>query len=148
MTQLCCFRGFIDSGNPVGAVEEIDGVSCYVSSPNGRENVVVISTDIFGYELPNVRLIADSFAKAGYTAVVPDMFNGSNAPFDAIDAMDNITNGKSILGKIGSIAYLAFNMPAFLLRNSHPKNKLIIDKVLKALRDSGSKRIAVQGYCW
>ena len=39
--------------------------------------VVVIMSDIFGFELPNTRLIADMLATSGFTAIVPDFFDGT-----------------------------------------------------------------------
>ncbi|KAJ3354641.1 hypothetical protein HDU91_005750 [Kappamyces sp. JEL0680] len=145
----CCGQGFIDSGEPQGSVETIAGVSCYVSAAaDGQtKECVVIATDIFGYTLPNVRLIADSFASAGYHAVVPDMFKGSEAPSDVMESRDKLTTG-TLLEKMGAFAYIAWLLPGFLWRNSFVKNKVDIDVVLKELRVQGATKIALLGYCW
>ena len=85
MSQLACCGGFIDEGQPSGKEENITGVDCYVAIPasdSGKSQasstaVVVIATDVFGFRLPNARLIADSFAKElSVKCIVPDLFQG------------------------------------------------------------------------
>jgi dienelactone hydrolase len=39
---------------------------------------LVIITDVFGWELPNARLMADSYAKNGVTCYVPDLHQGDS----------------------------------------------------------------------
>jgi hypothetical protein len=84
MSQVACCGGFIDEGQPSGKEETIAEVNCYVATPqsgNGSQtntnSFVVIATDVFGFRLPNARLIADSFAKElSIKCIVPDLFQG------------------------------------------------------------------------
>lgn len=88
MSQVACCGGFIDEGQPSGKEENIGGVNCYVAvSPSGIADdshtnsnaFVVIATDVFGFRLPNARLIADSFAKElSVKCIVPDLFQGEH----------------------------------------------------------------------
>lgn len=75
MSERCC----IDPGAPqlhqaAGNEENIAGLNTYRTG-SGR-SVIVIFTDVFGYNFINTRKIADTFAQAvGTTVLVPDFFN-------------------------------------------------------------------------
>lgn len=43
---------------------------------------VLYLTDVFGIQLAQNKLLADSFARAGYLTVAPDLFNNTPAPAD------------------------------------------------------------------
>lgn len=55
----CCLSGKIQSGKPKGRETEIAGLQTYVAEPeNGdKSKTVVFLADIFGWELPNTRLL-------------------------------------------------------------------------------------------
>jgi len=79
MSQIGCCGGHIDKGTPDGEIKTVAGVKCYQSKiePSNTDTLIVIATDIFGYTLPNVRLIADKFAnETGILCIVPDLFQG------------------------------------------------------------------------
>ncbi|KAK4602786.1 hypothetical protein RGQ29_011690 [Quercus rubra] len=67
-----------------GHIEQLGGLSTYVSgSPNSRLANLLVSA-IFGYEEPNLRKLADKVAAAGFYVVVPDFFHGDHfVPEDA-----------------------------------------------------------------
>ncbi|KAJ1473896.1 hypothetical protein T484DRAFT_1834443 [Baffinella frigidus] len=60
-----CFKGSLDSGTPTGEETKIAGLDAYVAKPKagseagGEKKAVVLITDIFGWKLLNVRLVAD-----------------------------------------------------------------------------------------
>ncbi|KAK1061857.1 hypothetical protein LTR12_017261 [Friedmanniomyces endolithicus] len=76
----CCLSGKIREGKPKGTEKDINGIPCYVAEPeNGdKTKTVVFLVDIFGWTLPNVRLLADSYAAAGFTAYIPDVHSGDS----------------------------------------------------------------------
>ena len=80
MSQIACCGGFLDKGSPLGEEAKIAGIDCYVtnqSPSNKEESVVILATDVFGYKLPNARLIADAFSKElGVKCIIPDLFQG------------------------------------------------------------------------
>lgn len=82
MSQIGCCGGVVDKGTPTGSVQTIAGIQCYLAEYSGDEKknddvLIVIATDIFGYTLPNSRLIADGLANEFKTkCVVPDLFQG------------------------------------------------------------------------
>ncbi|CCF32148.1 dienelactone hydrolase [Colletotrichum higginsianum] len=73
------------TGTPVGKVVPFDGLDLYVSMPrnqSGKTNGttartrfgVLLLTDIYGIQSRENKLLVDSFARAGYVAVAPDLF--------------------------------------------------------------------------
>ena len=73
--------------------------------------------------------LADSFARAGYLTVAPDLFNGTPAPSDLSDPK--------------------FNQSAFLSAHGPAAAEQIIQTGLDYLRTSlGVKRVAATGYCY
>ncbi|KAK0718511.1 dienelactone hydrolase, partial [Lasiosphaeria miniovina] len=77
-----------NSGKSVGTEVVYNNITLYVSKPDesirkARTGAAVLYlTDVFGIQLLENRLLADSFARAGYLVVAPDLFNGAPAPND------------------------------------------------------------------
>ena len=158
----CCLGGRIDDEEETkGKVEEICGgtgtgrVRAYVSgnppsNASSNKGIVVIATDVFGFNLQNVRLIADSYAAQGYYAVIPDMFEGSEPPADLMAKINNIngTNKTSTFyEKASALGSLLYYFPYFLWVNGKgSKNFDCIKAVVTHLRSIWHpKFIAVQG---
>ncbi len=60
--------------------------------------MVDVSTDVFGNQFPNMRVISDEIAAAGFHVVIPDMFEG-----DAI-TMEQIKGGRAYVRGVWSAA--------------------------------------------
>ncbi|KAH1116278.1 hypothetical protein GYH30_045952 [Glycine max] len=87
----CCSNP--PSLNPTGGgghVDKVGGIDSYFTgSPHSKLAVLMLS-DVFGYEAPNLRKLADKVGAAGYYVVVPDLLDGepfnpqnSDRPFPA-----------------------------------------------------------------
>jgi dienelactone hydrolase len=70
--------------------------------------------------------LTDSFARAGFLAVAPDLFNGDEAPTD-------LTN---------------FNITAWSARHGPDVTEPILAKGLAYLKAAGVEKIATAGYCY
>lgn len=77
------------TGTPQGKEEVHNGVNMYIARPSScggpdkaKPKVVLYLTDVFGIQLPQNKLLADSFARAGFVTVAPDLFDGAPAPHD------------------------------------------------------------------
>lgn len=78
----CCATVSLHTGTPKGHVEQIGGVDCYVTENYKQDagKYLLIFPDIFGIELVNTRLVADTFAKQlDYPVVLIDIL--SRDPF-------------------------------------------------------------------
>lgn len=78
-----CVTGSLHEGTPIGREETLHGLQTYVTEPpNGASPsaLIVIIPDVFGWKLPNTRLLADTYAKRGnYRVYVPEFMNGMMA---------------------------------------------------------------------
>ncbi|XP_052155944.1 endo-1,3;1,4-beta-D-glucanase-like isoform X1 [Oryza glaberrima] len=66
--------------NPAGGegkvVDSFGGIKAYVSGAAESKAAVVLVSDVFGFEAPNLRKMADKVASSGYFVVVPDFLHG------------------------------------------------------------------------
>ncbi|EEB90892.1 hypothetical protein MPER_10842, partial [Moniliophthora perniciosa FA553] len=82
-----CVKGVVHEGTPTGKWEKIGGVDCYVATPSSdypKDKVLLYLADVFGPQLPNAQLLADSFAENGFKVIAPDYLNGDPIPADAL----------------------------------------------------------------
>jgi dienelactone hydrolase len=142
--DVCCQQGFRYEGQPQGETKQINllpgststihQVNAYFSYPEtghkgDDDKAVLILTDIFGlYE--NTQLLADAFAAEGYVAVVPDLFSGDAATFDAVRAGN-------------------FVLQSWISQHTTAQIDPIIASIIHYLRQElALKRIAGAGYCF
>eukprot|EP00287_Rhodomonas_sp_CCMP768_P032506 CAMPEP_0202843158 /NCGR_PEP_ID=MMETSP1389-20130828/63437_1 /ASSEMBLY_ACC=CAM_ASM_000865 /TAXON_ID=302021 /ORGANISM="Rhodomonas sp., Strain CCMP768" /LENGTH=103 /DNA_ID=CAMNT_0049520257 /DNA_START=6 /DNA_END=313 /DNA_ORIENTATION=- len=92
MSCSACFSGSLDVGNPMGCETSIANLDVYTSSQEtdhsekSPSDAVVIITDVFGWRLTNIRLIADRMAAELQLRVfVPDLHNGWSPPSWLLD---------------------------------------------------------------
>ncbi|KAL2209577.1 alpha/beta-hydrolase [Sarocladium strictum] len=134
--QALAFQGWIDStiahtGEPVGKEIDYDGLTLYVSKAKHtkKKTAVIYLTDVFGINLTANKLLADSFARADFFTIAPDLFDGEPAPED--------------LNAPG------FNATEFLLAHgpdvADPKIEATIAYAKEKCADC---KIALTGYCY
>ncbi|KXS13738.1 hypothetical protein M427DRAFT_71130 [Gonapodya prolifera JEL478] len=83
-----------------GKEEKLNGLACYVTTPesNSTPTSILICHDIFGWKMPNTRLITDALATEGFAVFVPHFFNGFSAP-----AADSLDIAMAPAGTVGSV---------------------------------------------
>ncbi|XP_044486882.1 endo-1,3;1,4-beta-D-glucanase-like [Mangifera indica] len=74
--QCCANPPNLNPGSGVGHVEELGGLKTYVNGSSQSKLGVLLVSDIFGYEAPNLRKLADKIAAVGFYVAVPDFFYG------------------------------------------------------------------------
>ncbi|KAI0594174.1 putative hydrolase [Biscogniauxia sp. FL1348] len=128
----CCVQGFNWEGTPGGRETKLGETSTYVSGSNPDAAVLVIH-DLFGWTFPNLRLLADHYAKeADVTAYLPDFFGGEALPAD-------ILQDQSRWGEI--------DIESFCQRNSREARRDEIFACARALR-ARYKRVGAVGFCY
>ncbi|TQD72037.1 hypothetical protein C1H46_042433 [Malus baccata] len=124
---LCCSNPpTLNPSSGTGHVEKLGGLDSYVTgSPDSKLAVLLIS-DIFGFEAPNLRKLADKVAAAGFFVVVPNFLNKD--PYVPEDA----------------------NRPLPVWIKDHGPDKAFEDAkpVLEALKSKGVSAIGAVGFCW
>lgn len=69
------------TGDSVGKEIVHNNVTLYVTG-EPSDKAVLYLTDVYGIQLLENRLLADSFGRAGYFVVAPDLFNGTPSTLD------------------------------------------------------------------
>lgn len=69
-----CKTGFKWSGKATGTETTLNKAKAYVTGQEFSDCAILIITDIFGWTLPNIRLLADQYAAETESKVyVPDL---------------------------------------------------------------------------
>ncbi|KAJ3066047.1 hypothetical protein HK102_007748, partial [Quaeritorhiza haematococci] len=125
------------------------------NSTPGQEtftSAVILITDVFGYKLPNARLIADTIAKeAGVLVVVPDLHEGDSLQPEVLDATvvsKTPTWGERITKTFNFVAALPTLLPWFS-RHGDAKTMPLLLSFLSTFKQAYSiKYVGTIGYCW
>ncbi|KAL0370546.1 UNVERIFIED_CONTAM: 1,4-beta-D-glucanase [Sesamum angustifolium] len=110
----------------VGSVVEVAGLKTYVSGSSDSKLAILLASDVFGYEAPNLRKLADKVAAAGFYVVVPDFFCGD--PYDPDNASKPLPVWKSL------------HEPAKACEDAKP--------IIEALKSKGISAIGAAGFCY
>ncbi|KAK9469556.1 dienelactone hydrolase family-domain-containing protein [Lipomyces arxii] len=145
-----CVSGTIYDGKPEGEEISLGGRDVYCAPvPELSKGTIVILCDLFGWKLPNTRLLADAFARdGGYTVLVPDLFPFQPVPFDRLNAFAPL-NEKStppLLTKIGQTLATIPSLMSFLFQARASVTKKLVASFLEGLEMEG--KVFVVGYCF
>ncbi|CAM8915112.1 unnamed protein product [Rhodiola kirilowii] len=125
--QCCENPPALSSASGAGHVEEIAGLKSYVTGPScDVKRAILLVSDIFGYEAPNLRKLADKIASAGFYVVVPDFLHGD--PYDP-------SNSERAL-------------KVWIKDHGTDKGFEDAKSVIEALKSKGVTTIGASGYCW
>lgn len=108
----------------VGRLESFEDLTAYVTGPSDATAAVILISDVFGYEAPNLRKLADKVAEAGYLVVVPDYFNGDPYVPDQSNIQDWLKNHAPEKGFEDSV------------------------KIIEVLKSRGITSTGAAGFCW
>ncbi|KAF2499536.1 alpha/beta-hydrolase [Lophium mytilinum] len=150
----CCLSGKVQEGKPAGRVQTIGGLQTYVAEPstNSPAKSIVFIVDIFGWEFPNVRLLADNYAKAGFTAYIPDVHNGDSLPIEFLQDVEPplpVRENLTLVQKTAATAKVGATLGPWLLRHREAVSKPIIDGFIREVRKiPGTDHVGAIGFCW
>jgi dienelactone hydrolase len=107
-------------------------------------------TDVFGWHLPNARLVADEIARAGYYVIMPDFFEGDPVPLSAMESMTpRRPEEVSAVGNVVKTVHGTAAYAPWMVKHREAVVKPLIDNVVKALRaDPVIVKLGVIGFCW
>ncbi|KAK8079526.1 hypothetical protein PG997_007344 [Apiospora hydei] len=82
----CCTKGFEWEGTPTGTEAKLGNNDTYITG-NSPDVAVLLVHDLYGWKFPNVRLLADHWAReANATVYVPDFFGGEAVDLSLLEA--------------------------------------------------------------
>lgn len=124
--QCCDNPPSLSSNCGAGHVEQIGGLNSYVTGSFDSNLAILLVSDIYGFEAPNLRKLADKVASAGYYVVVPDFLYGD--PYEP-------TNAERPLG-------------AWIKDHGPDKGFEDAKRVIESLKSKGVSTIGSAGFCW
>ncbi|XP_059448769.1 endo-1,3;1,4-beta-D-glucanase-like [Corylus avellana] len=129
MSSSQCFENppSLSSTCGAGTVQELGGLLTYVTGAPDSKLAILLISDVFGYEAPNLRKLADKVAAAGFLVVVPDFFFG-----DPIIKLDDPHFDRDSWKKVHN--------PDKGCEDAKP--------VIAALKSKGVSAIGAAGFCW
>ncbi|XP_030476286.1 endo-1,3;1,4-beta-D-glucanase-like [Syzygium oleosum] len=124
--QCCENPPTLDPSSGPGHVEQLGGLDAYIVGSQDSKLAIVLLSDIFGYEAPNFRKLADKVAAAGFYVVAPDYFYGDS--YDPENA----------------------ERPIPVWVKDHGVESGFDDTlpVIQALKSKGISKIGAAGFCW
>ncbi|BFG15280.1 hypothetical protein CerSpe_015550 [Prunus speciosa] len=124
--QCCSNPPTIHPSSGSGHVEKIGGLDSYVTGSPDSKLAILLVSDIFGFEAPNLRKLAAKVAAAGFFVVVPDFLYGD--PYAPEDA----------------------NRPLPVWIKDHGPDKAFEESkpVLEALKSKGVSAVGAAGFCY
>ncbi|KAL2828398.1 Alpha/Beta hydrolase protein [Aspergillus cavernicola] len=130
----CCIQGFSWQGTPTGHTNsKLATNNVYITGTNPDIAILFIA-DLFGWSFPNVRLLADHYAReVGANVYVPDFFGGEILDFNLIaeEKFDQL------------------DLPGFIGRNGREQREGEIFACARALKQElGYKKVGAVGYCY
>lgn len=162
----CCAQGTLHVGKTVGFEAKLADLDVYIvhpptsgsslpaDAPPGTAAVgasaLILLHDIFGWKLPNSRLLADRFAAAlGVSVYLPDFFSGEQLhPED----WDPLVEKRGFFGRIAQGFQFMVALPkllSFMKRHGPAVVRPHMDRFITHLRTvEGAQRIGAIGYCW
>lgn len=113
----------------MGREVQVEHIRAYVTGPPADTGkAVIVVQDIFGWELPNTRYMADLIAGNGYTTIVPDFFVGKEPWSPSADMK---------------------TFPEWFKSRDARKVDKEVDAVLRYLtQQCGAQKVGIVGFCW
>ncbi|KAJ4968204.1 hypothetical protein NE237_014905 [Protea cynaroides] len=124
--QCCNNPPALNPNSGVGTVEEFGGLLSYITGSSDSEGAILLVSDVFGFEAPNLRKLADKIAAAGYYVVVPEFMHGD--PYDPDNAERPIMD--------------------WLKDHGMDKGFEEAKPIVSALKSQGFSIIGAAGFCW
>ncbi|KNA12447.1 hypothetical protein SOVF_125940 [Spinacia oleracea] len=124
--QCCENPPTLNPGSGAGLVEEIGGSKSYFSGSSDSKLAVLFISDVYGYEAPNLRKLADKVAAAGFYSVVPDFLHGE--PYNPQNTERPIQ--------------------AWIKDHGPDKGCEEAKLVIETLKQKGISKIGAVGFCW
>lgn len=128
----CCLKGFEWEGTPTGTDGKLGANDAYIAGTNPDAAVLLVH-DLYGWRFPNVRLLADHWARElGVTVYVPDFFGGGAVDLQLVE--------ENRWPEIWP----------FVNKNTREIREPEIFACARALRQSplGYKKVGAAGYCY
>lgn len=117
-----------------------------------RPALLIHHSSVFGYKFPNIRLLADEYAKAGFYAYVPDFHQGDSLPLSFLDNVEpplKTQETLSLVDKAKNATIVPATLGPWLAKHREGVSRPLIDGFVNSVRMTpGTNKIGAIGFCW
>lgn len=107
---------------------------------------------VFGWKFPNVRLLADHYAEAGFYTYIPDVHQGDSLPISFLQNVEPPLKDQEqagIVDKVKNTAIVGSTLMPWLAKHREGVSKPIIDGFVNTVRMvPGTDKVGCIGFCW
>lgn len=149
-SSSCCLFGKVKEGNEQSAI----GLGTYVAEPENGSTAksIIFFVDIFGWTFPNVHLLADNYAKAGFYAYIPDIHEGNSLPIEFLQDVEPplpVRESLLVVQKTAKTAKVGATLGPWLIKHREAVSKPLIDSFIRKVRKiPGTDKVGTIGFCW
>ncbi|KAK5940229.1 hypothetical protein PMZ80_007649 [Knufia obscura] len=152
----CCLSGQLHNhATPTGSVKTIGDLSTYVAEPSPDQNInpktLIFLVDIFGYELPNTRLLADEYAKQGFLVYVPDILQGDPLPISFLQNVEPPLKDQEqagLIDKTKNTAIVGATLGTWLPKHREAVTLPIVEKFVDDVKKTATGKVGTIGFCF
>jgi dienelactone hydrolase len=124
-----------------------------IVSPNAALHVnALLMHTVFGWELPNTRILADEYAKAGFYCYLPDFFEGDSIPISFLQNVEppaKEAEKLTMVDKAKNAALIPVTLGPWLAKHREAVARPMIDGFINTVRQiPGTNKVGVIGFCW
>jgi carboxymethylenebutenolidase len=145
MDSPCCKGVVRDASALTGESVTIGDAPAYLALPKATESKpvgVVVIHDIWGFNIPNAKYIADHFAANGFPAVLPNLYHG-------ISTLDGWPGTESDDGEaLEGIKWDAWWDEITAQSYWQPFHARVAAVVKKLKEEHGVSKVCMIGFCW
>jgi dienelactone hydrolase len=152
--SACCLSGSVHDGTPKGREDNLGGLDVYVSEPENKSTAksIVFITDIFGWKFKNVRLLADNYAKAGFTCYIPDVHQGDSLPEEFLQSVEpplKVREQEGVVDKAKETVDVMATLGPWLAKHREGVSEPLISGFVNTVRQiPGTQKVGAIGFCW
>eukprot|EP01117_Protostelium_nocturnum_P020105 TRINITY_DN8898_c0_g1_i1.p1 TRINITY_DN8898_c0_g1~~TRINITY_DN8898_c0_g1_i1.p1 ORF type:complete len:272 (+),score=102.07 TRINITY_DN8898_c0_g1_i1:55-870(+) len=148
-----CVSGHLHSGTPSGTVGKLGDLDCYFAIPSdgSKKKSILFITDIFGWEVPNARLLADEYAKNGFYVYLPDLLKGDSLPIELLKKIapsEADPPREGIITAIADKTEVTARLGAWMIKHRDAVTKPLIEYAIHNIRANSDGKIGAVGFCW
>lgn len=107
---------------------------------------------VFGWKLPNTRLLADNYAKAGFYAYIPDVHEGDSLPAEFLNDAEPPLSKREQMGivdKAAATAKVGATLGPWLIKHREAVARPLIEGFIEHVRTiPGTGKVGAIGFCW
>jgi dienelactone hydrolase len=115
-------------------------------------HLLLIKLQVFGWKFPNVRLLADNYAKAGFTAYIPDVHEGDSLDPSFLQTVEPQLPQReqlTLVDKATATAKVGATLGPWLIKHREAVARPLIENFIRQVRlIPGTDKVGAIGFCW